>query len=353
LQNVAVAEDGTTELGMACKGADDPGPGAALAVEDDVATHFSAVQTELDPVTVCSMILVEALLFDQVLAYTTGCDCTYLQKAHFMARWWTKMGDDSKRHTCDQAWSGCPICDAESAGNALWLYPVKEADHNGAFAMNGNTCYRLEGWRRAACSTHVHRVADVHEAGATLEAFPDGSLISVVLGGHGNGRDLLWGPDPTTSLYPRFAKHKFEVNNDFSRAFLWRLAMKVRDGATIILDSCHAACEQASPNLVEWTAGVLGEELRGQGKVVRVCGASDSVCMISDVPTKPRHGEDAPEVTFYGEPSVWDFLKGRFRTFMTGRQLGSLHVNAGASVATGANQHKPHRTPSRRVRPRK
>ena len=59
--------------------------------------------------------------------------------------------------------------------------------------MGENVCYRLEGWRRHACSTHVHRVAGNAEAARTLERSPGHyhEFVSACRGGPAPGANFV------------------------------------------------------------------------------------------------------------------------------------------------------------------
>jgi len=106
-----------------------------------------------------------------------------------MAAFKTRFGLNGVVDLGSASFSDREVC---GQNNVVWLYP---AGDNLAFGINPNVCHRLSVWSETACSVQVRRVSSVGEAAGYLSSLPESSILHLVLGGHGTGRALRWGPD--------------------------------------------------------------------------------------------------------------------------------------------------------------
>jgi len=150
--------------------------------------------------------------------------------------------------------------------NVLFLYP--KDDENNAFCLaNGDLCKRLSGWYEEACSVALHRVGSVSEAMAVIKKYGDNSLKHVVLGGHGNGWALGWGPDPVCD--EDFLCTTGEWYGE-SYSFLRMLSKKMQQHGSIFTDSCHSATQDPARlkmgmNFAQHVTNIVGRGVRVLG----------------------------------------------------------------------------------------
>eukprot|EP00929_Paragymnodinium_shiwhaense_P034780 TRINITY_DN18880_c0_g1_i1.p1 TRINITY_DN18880_c0_g1~~TRINITY_DN18880_c0_g1_i1.p1 ORF type:complete len:453 (+),score=61.49 TRINITY_DN18880_c0_g1_i1:69-1427(+) len=143
--------------------------------------------------------------------------------------------------------------------NVLYLYPAE--DHNDAFCVNTFVCGRMAGWHKNACSVQLYRVQSVAEAVDVVLRFPDSSIRHVVLGGHGWGWGLQWGP------VERCGEGLFCAGEVESKYLLGELAIKMQRHGSFFVDSCLGATSDPEKhwhgmNLAEWVAKVVERGIR-------------------------------------------------------------------------------------------
>jgi hypothetical protein len=113
---------------------------------------------------------------------------------------------------------------------------------------------------------------DVSSATKQLSSIPDGSLMHVVLGGHGGGWYMRWGSDRDKGAL---------CATRSADAFLRALSRKMHSHASIFLDSCMSATKDderkvfnplpeylaAKVNLAEYVAAKVGKGVRVIGSI--------------------------------------------------------------------------------------
>lgn len=148
------------------------------------------------------------------------------------------------------------------SSNVLFLYP--RDDHNNAFCINANVCKRLMGWYENACAVRVRRISSVSHALQVLDSFLDNSIKHAVVGGHGSGWNLHWGPGNTCGQSHLCVSTS---NYQASSKFIAKLSRKMHKHGSIFLDSCLSATEDKSKwshgmNLAQWIAKNVGKGIR-------------------------------------------------------------------------------------------
>jgi hypothetical protein len=150
-------------------------------------------------------------------------------------------------------------------GNVLFFYPYE--DHNNAFCTNANVCHRMLNWDENAPSVRMRRAYSVDYAMDELDKYKDNSIKHAVLGGHGSGSQLHWGPGRECG-----GSHLC-VGSYKSDRFLKKLSQKMHQHGSIFLDSCLSSTTNQSKwtdgkNLASWAAGEVGKGIRVIGSVL-------------------------------------------------------------------------------------
>lgn len=123
-------------------------------------------------------------------------------------------------------------CTPESK-TMLWFYPSEEGDHNGAFNLYEYECQRTSDLQNQQECVRLYRVENSYQAIQALNRQAPGSVVDLVLGGHGSdttkGGSLILG-------YADEAVHWNDAEELFTA-----MAPKLAPQATVTLDSCHGA----------------------------------------------------------------------------------------------------------------
>jgi hypothetical protein len=130
----------------------------------------------------------------------------------------------------------------------------------------------------------MRRIHSVRHALRELDQIPDDSVKHAVLGGHGSGSTLHWGPGNTCGESHLCVSTYWSNSNNF----LSKLSRKMHKHSSIFLDSCLSATtdrslKTAGMNMAQWVAKEVG-------KGIRVFGSTRSFSEVKVQRFKAWHG---------------------------------------------------------------